>query len=120
MKPPQKPKLEVRTFAHIREKYALTYYKEQFPCIACRATGKVYDPNDYDIIEGYKLASKIPCPECNGAREVKREVYSNILKEHKKIYHEKLVKYNILKSILGSLSDSEIQLMKSYFMWNKI
>ena len=57
-----------------------------WPCLYCASTGKTWDPDDYDIIEGRKLASKITCGFCGGTgvgdKDYAEFVYNKGIKQY--------------------------------------
>lgn len=39
-------------------------------CKTCHGRGWIYDPNEEpDVIEGYKLVNKFPCPDCPSSKK---------------------------------------------------
>lgn len=119
----EKPKLKIRSFKDIKERNNLQNSDKEFPCLNCRGTGRVYDTRDYDIIEGYKLASKVTCHCCGGTGNSTRKHYSFLLEEYRSLYKEQLEKFNFLKNVLKKLSNSfseeEIKVLKYHFKYGE-
>jgi hypothetical protein len=87
--------------------------QKMWKCPECWGNGKLFDTDDHDPIEGYKLAHrKIPCTTCQATGYVSREF---ILCEYAKIKHEyelKLEDYyewlNLIASAENKLTNDEI------------
>lgn len=60
--------------AYLSSAYFWKPEQTNFPCVACRAYGWVYDPNDPpDPIEGNKLRNRLKCPGCKGTKYGERK-----------------------------------------------
>lgn len=67
----KKPVILYETFEVFVEYIKRMGHKDrEWPCFRCEGYGRIIDP-DYqpDVIEGYKLANRIKCPNCGGAGE---------------------------------------------------
>jgi hypothetical protein len=90
-----------------------------WPCIMCEGKGRIYDPSESpDVIEGYKLVGKVPCPLCKGSAVGEkihlyikyREQIGSWRREYKKIEE----KEKELLSVLSKLSYEDIVILARY------
>jgi hypothetical protein len=65
---------------------------EAFPCLVCDGRGQVRREEDYDSMEGWKLAPWYKCTACNGTGEGTREAIRGAWRKALWEWHEKAVK----------------------------
>ena len=97
--------------------------KGDYPCYYCCAEGKLYDPEDYNIIEGYKLADKkVVCEVCNGTGFLSKKEFMEYFREKKKEYHQNMALYNDaiekFNGLYDKLTDEEYRLLELHFNKN--
>jgi len=115
--------INIKTSRKLPEK--LKSFKEMFPysiclgikiwrCPECSGNGKLYDPEDHDDREGYKLAHrKITCTRCSGTgcvseKSLRQKEYKEEVERHKKrvLEYKKFVK--LISSAEKKLTEKEI------------
>ena len=103
------PKKPYKNFFDFVQK-ATIYCKKDvvWPCFCCRGWGEIYDPNDRDPIEGYKLACKIPCPveTCRGGCITEKEYrkrYREIIREWGDKFDNAKRKLTLQKSLINKI-----------------
>ena len=92
----------------------------KYPCHVCYSDGAYYNSNDFDPIEGYKMASKtMKCSYCDGTGFVSKEKFKKWAAEKEKQYklsvenHKKMKKF--LEETLPKFSDQEIIMLNEHF-----
>lgn len=115
--------LEIASFSTIPyvEKFLLKKMeKGDYPCYYCKCEKKLYNSNDNDPIEGYKMASRtMNCPLCNGEGYVSKKTFTKWHKVIEAEYKSKLQSYKKIKKrlegILEQLSDDDILMLEQHF-----
>lgn len=121
----KKPEPYYKSISDMRQKcvqYSSVSHKlsdlSWFPCLKCKGHGRVYDSNDCDPVEGYKMATKYPCKTCNGTGTGSKKLFTEEYKVLKKDYINKLKKYKSsisrIKEIKKILTDSDMELISRY------
>ena len=69
---PAKPTRPYKNQADARKSCLFaTGLKTKWPCHLCNGRGRLYDPADHDVYEGYKMASRhVKCGNCAGAGDI--------------------------------------------------
>lgn len=78
-----------------------------FACQRCLGKGKIKDPSQYDVVEGYKLADYITCSECNGEKTLGKKYFEEEYQKYLLDFQRKQTKYLKLKNILNKLTNEE-------------
>jgi hypothetical protein len=91
-----------------------------WPCPSCGGMGKKYAPEDYDPIEGYKLATRrAPCTLCGGTGDLGKTGfkiwYSGVLDRWRWDLMEWEENLRLAKQALGKLTDEEVAALQ---MWH--
>jgi len=111
-----KPKRPYRSLQDCKQKYLKdwSYYvrnkrftKNEFPCLKCHGYGKVHKDEDYDTIEGYKLAPWYTCPQCQGTSKIDIEEFRPRYEYYIKQWRENLAEWQKRQKILKKLTPAE-------------
>lgn len=94
-------------------------------CVCCGGQANLYNENDRDPIEGWKMASKHPCDFCQGKGFIRRDdpryvgvvAYHAAMQEHDirrkaEAEHRKRALQSNRKSALEKLTPAEIDALK--------
>jgi len=90
-----------------------------WPCTRCMSDGKIFDPADYDIIEGNKLARHIACPLCGGRGHISKELFQKIHDKAIRPYRRTIKKHIEIalevEKILEKLTEEEIKILEKWY-----
>ena len=121
MKPPKKPE----SLKKIREQRALWNAdrlkdKDFYPCVNCYGRGRVYNNDDCDPIEGYKLATLYKCTFCNGTGSLKKIEFNGwYRKKYLEPWKKEAKEYKKFKAsirpILDKLTRAEITKLRKWW-----
>lgn len=76
-----------------------------YKCLRCRGKGTIYDPNDPPCpIEGYKMVSRIACPNCEGSGEGTKAQHLEKWEKDKEETRKKIEKWAEYKSYIEKLN----------------
>jgi hypothetical protein len=111
---PTRPYRNIKDFAAKHQYYGA---RGIWPCLACRAKGRIYDPDDPpDPVEGYRHCRTLNCPICKGSgKGSKKEcqaVYRKAIEDFKAreaTYKTLLKARNELSKTLSSLQIEAIR-----------
>ena len=77
-------KYTIKNILGPRPKSIKFQYQNEYKCLECAGTGRIYDPNDPPcIIEGNKLRNRIQCPRCKGNKLGTKAEHYQRFKENK-------------------------------------
>ena len=84
----------------------------KWQCYLCEGSGRIIHPDEVpDPCEGYKMARRINCTQCNGSGDSNEKYWRNYFKEEKKRYLEKQQEEKSIeetrKTALKKLTDEE-------------
>lgn len=86
---------------------------DHFVCFHCGGQGKVRDPKDRDVVEGYKGAPWYKCTHCNGSGRGHKDDYEKMVEKSDRVYAEECNKYSKLnerfQSIKTKLTEEELE-----------
>lgn len=110
----------LKSFAAFVAENPLYVYKDnKWLCPHCDGHKRVIAPYERpDPVEGYKMADRIPCPDCGGSGETTEKVWREIFKEQKELFvkqkKEKQAKEALIKQALAKLTVSEQKALGVY------
>lgn len=98
--------------------------KNRYDCPHCHSSGRVVAPNAYcDPVEGYKLAARVDCPDCDGKGHLPKSYYEEILEQEiikwKKLENIRKDLQKLLRNAVSKLTKEEFQLFEklTYREW---
>ena len=87
-----------------------------FPCLACKGYGWIHRDEDFDCVEGYKLAPRYTCKKCGGTGQSSRKEFKVFYDRSIHRYKSELTEWKRLsalkKSAISKLSKEEIKALQ--------
>ncbi len=121
----QKPNKPYKNIHDCRSRIGWLYASKKlsssdfWPCFTCLGRGKVYNPEDHDPVEGYKMADIHSCPHCvdgNIGYKAFKKVYATYVSHHREEVSRWREEKKILELAYRKLTPEEIKVIES---WNQ-